>query len=316
MRWLALVLIVPLVACESRVIVSRSPSTQTVAPSPTGAVSVSPTPSPSPTKAALRPLPSFTPATRLVSYHFQSDIPGIPTPRFLLTDDGRVISEDASGQFVHKKLTPAGAAALVLQAIETGLFERNASYAREPKPGTTPPARGYTAMVFLVANGPREVQVSAEPSGQPDDEMYVPSAARDKLTALARGYDDLSWVSASHWVERTPLPYRPAFHRLFLLAQSAAPPPPNAPNVDAIWPFLAPPDSIGEPMSGTLWRCLVLVDEDAGALASAGIFPLYKAGSKMADTTLARGAGSMRLQIRPLLPHEPASCAGAFPPPY
>ncbi|HKY50265.1 MAG TPA: hypothetical protein VJP45_03320, partial [Candidatus Limnocylindria bacterium] len=141
MRWLALLLVVPLIACESRVIVSRSPSPQPSSTSTgTPAVSASPTPSPSPTKAALRPIPSFTPATRLVSSTHTSDIPTTPLPRFLLTDDGRVISEDASGQFVQRKLTPAGAAALVLQAIETGLFERDASYGREPKPGTTPPA--------------------------------------------------------------------------------------------------------------------------------------------------------------------------------
>ncbi|HUG05224.1 MAG TPA: hypothetical protein VMQ78_01635 [Candidatus Limnocylindria bacterium] len=314
MRWLALVLVVPLVACESRVIVSRPPSSQTTTPSASAAPSPSPTASPSPTKAALRSLPSFSPATRLVSYERVSDIPVAPTLRFLLTDDSRVVTEDSPGYLVERRLTPSGAAAMVLQAIETGLFEREAQYARELLPGRTLPARGVTWLVLIVANGPRDVRVSFEPTGQPDDELFQPSAARDKLTALARGYEDLSWVPASHWAEVGSRAYQPAFHRLFVLTQPNVVPASAAPDADAIWPFLATIDGVGAPMGGTSWRCAVLVDDDARALAQAAVFPGYGAGSARASTSLARGNGSVELQISPLLPHEPATCAGAPPP--
>ena len=314
-RLLALLLVVPLVACDSRVIVSRSPSPQSGSPSTTPAVSQSPTASPSPTKVALRSLPSFTPATRLLSYEQQGDIPGPNTFRFLLTDDGRAITRDASGQLVQRKLTPAGTAAMVLQAIETGLFERDTDLGtRVPRPGTTPTARGPTFVIITTANGPRVVRVSAEPSGQPDDEMYLPSAARDKITALARGYEDLSWVPANHWVEATSSLYQAVFHRLWILTLSTPPGPGSPADADAIWPFLASIDSVGQPMSGTAWRCAVIVQDDASALKTAGVFPLYVAGSTLATAELRRGGGSVRLQITPLLPHEPASCDGASPP--
>src|SRR5687768_10045656 len=98
MRWLALVLIVPLLACESRVIVTRtgSPQVQPTATASGGAPS--PTASTTPPKIALRPVPSFTPAARLLSSEQSSDIPVPPFLRFLLTDDGRVITRDSSGQ--------------------------------------------------------------------------------------------------------------------------------------------------------------------------------------------------------------------------
>lgn len=313
-RLLTVLLVIPLVACDSRVIVSRSPSPQSASPSATPAVSPSPTASPSPTKVALRTLPSFTPATRLVSYEQRGDIPGPNTLRLLLTDDGRVIARDASGQFVQRKLTPAGTAAMVLQAIETGLFERDSSFGREPRPGPTPLPRGPTFLVITVANGPRVVRVSFEPSGQPDDEMYLPSATRDKLTALARGYEDLSWVPANHWAEATSSLYQAVFHRLWILTLSTPPGPGSPSDADAIWPFLASIDSVGQPIGGTAWRCAVIVQDDASALKTAAVFPLYVAGSTLATAELRRGGGSVRLQISPLLPHEPATCDGASPP--
>jgi hypothetical protein len=316
MRWLALVLILPLIACESRVIVSRTPAPQGATPSASPTASSSPTASPAPTKAALRPLPSFTPATRLLSYEQQGDTAAPSILRLVLTDDGRVITRDAADHFVQRKLTPAGAAALVLQAIETGLFDRDATHPRVPRPGTTPPARGPTFVVITVANGPRVVRVSAEPSGQPDDEMYQPSATRDKLTALARGYEDLSWIPASHWAEANPQRYQPIFHRLWVQTQSTPPGPGSPPDAEAIWPFLVSIDALGQPMGGTAWRCAVIVDDDARALAQAPIFPGYGAGAALATAALARAAGSVRFQISPLLPHEPASCDGAPPPPF
>jgi hypothetical protein len=317
-RSLALLAVLALLACEPRVIVvsTGSPLAHPTATA-TGA-SPSPTASTAPPKVALRPIPTVTPPSRLLSSEQSSDIPVPPQLRFVLTDDGRVVRQDASGQLLQSKLTPTGAATLLLQAIQTGLFDKDASYARVPVPGTTPPGRGPTFLILVVANAGRDVRVSFEPTGQPDDDRYQQSATREKLTALARGYEDLSWIPANQWADPRQLPYQAAFDRLFVLTQSSAPPVPvgTRPDADKTWPFITPIDAVGEPMSGTAWRCAIMTDEDArilgDALASAGT-----ARRDRSNTTASlawRATGSVQLALSPLLPHEPATCAGAVPP--
>jgi hypothetical protein len=317
-KWLALVAAIVLLACESRVIVTRTGSPQ-VQPTATATGSApSPTASAAPPKIALRPIPSVTPPSRLLSSEHRSDIPVAPVLRFVLTDDGRVLTQDSGGQLVQRRLTPTGAATMVLQAIQTGLFDNDASYPRVPVPGTTPPARGFVFVVLSVANAGREVRVSFEPTGQPDDEQYQKSATREKLTALARGYEDLSSVPASHWVDAGPAqPYQPAFQRVFILADpNLAPPPGTAADADAIWPFLTPIDALGAPMAGTLWRCAVVIGDDARILTDAVThmgFVRRNGPSVTADLAW-RASGSVRLVMTPLMPHEAPTCAGAAPP--
>ena len=321
MRWLALVAVLALVACEPRVIVSRTPSPQSSGASPTASASPSPTPSPTPAKVALQPAPSITPASRLVSYERGGDI-GQPSVRFLLTDDGRVITEGPSGDLVQRKLTASGTAAMVLQAIQTGLFERDADYGRTPKPGTTPTPRGATVLIFVVANGARVIRVSVVPTGQPDDEQYESSVTRDKLTALARGYEDLSWVPAASWADPTPRAYEAGAHRLFVLPQPGVTAG-GTPDVETIWPFLIPIDQVGGPVGGplgTTWRCAIIADSDARALGRslerAAVISRFGSAAHITVGPLAwrAGSGALRLELSPLLPHEPATCTGAQPP--
>lgn len=318
MRCLALIAVIALLACEPRVIVPRTGSPQ-VQPTGTGAAP-SPTASTAPPKVALRPLPSVSPPSRLVSSEQASDIPVTPLLRFLLTDDGRVITRDASGVLLQSRLTPTGAAAMVLQAIQTGLFDKDASYPRVPVPGTTPPARGSTFLILVVANAGREVRVSFEPSGQPDDEQYQKSTTRERLTALARGYEDLSSVPANHWADSGPAQlYQPAFQRVFILADPnlpPVPPPGTQADADAIWPFLTPIDALGAPMAGTLWRCAVVIGDDARILTDALTHNGFvrRDGPSVTAALAWRASGSVRLAVTPLMPHEPATCAGAPPP--
>jgi hypothetical protein len=321
MRWLAILLVVPLLACDPRVIVSRTP-TPTAATSASASGAASPTPSGTPAKIALQPAPNITPASRLVSYERGGDI-GQPSVRFLLTDDGRVITEALNGDLVQRKLTPSGTATMVLQATGTGLFERDADYGRTPKPGTTPTPRGATVLIFVVANGARVIRVSVVPTGQPDDELYEPSATRDKLTGLARGYEDLSWVPANSWAEATARPYQAGAYRLFVLPQPGGASTGGAPDVDAVWPFLIPIDQVGGPVGGPLggsWRCAILLDSDARALGQslerAAAISRFGSGAHIGAGPLGwrAGAGALRLELSPLLPHEPATCSGALPP--
>lgn len=320
MRWLALVAVTLLVACESRVIVTRTASPQ-VQPTATATGTVpSPSASTAPPKIALRPIPSVTPAARLLSSEQSSDIPVPPLLRFLLTDDGRVITQDAGGQLFQRRLTPTGAATMLLQAIQTGLFDKDASYPRVPVPGTTPPARGSVFLILVVANAGREVRVSFEPTGQPDDEQYQKSTTREKLTALARGYEDPSSVPANHWADSGPAQlYQPAFQRVFILADpNLAPVPPlgTQADADAIWPFLTPIDALGAPMAGTQWRCAVVIGDDARILTEALTHNGFvrRDGPSVTAALAWRAAGSVRLFVTPLMPHEPPTCAGAAPP--
>lgn len=316
MRWLRLVLVLALVACEPRVIVTRSGSPQVQPTATASGATPSPTASTAPPKIALRPIPTFTPASRLLSSEQASDIAVAPLLRFLLTDDGRVITQDAGGQLLQRRLTPTGSATMLLQAIQTGLFDKDGNYPRVPVPGTTPPGRGPTFLILTVANAGREVRVSFEPTGQPDDEQYQKSTTREKLTALARGYEDLSWVATNLWADARPQPYQPTLQRIFILTQPNIAPPPGGTQRDAevIWPFLTPIDAIGQPMSGTLWRCAVVIDEDARYLVDALAGEAQRDRSSITAALPWRTTGSARLALTPLLPYEPASCAGASPP--
>jgi hypothetical protein len=316
MRWLPFVLVLALVACEPRVIVTRSGSPQVQPTASATGSAASPTASTAPPKIALRPIPTVTPATRLLSSEQASDIAVAPLLRFLLTDDGRVITQDASGQLLQRRLTPAGSATMLLQAIQTGFFDKDASYPRVPVPGNTPPGRGPTFLIVTVANAGREVRVSFEPTGQPDDEQYQKSTTREKLTALARGYEDLSWVPTNQWADARTQSYQPAFQRLFILADPKLAPTPGGTQRDAdvIWPFLTPIDAIGQPMTATLWRCAVMLDEDARYLVDALAGEAQRDRSSITAALPWRTAGSVRLALTPLMPHESASCVGASPP--
>lgn len=305
-------------ACEPRSISFQSPT-------PTGSTATaaagSPSASPSPTaKPTLRPLPSPPPVSRLLSYERGGDV-GQPSLRLLLLADGRVITEEASGELFERRLTPSGAASLLLQAIQTGYFEKDATYPREPLPGSTPPAHGTTSIFFVVTNGAREVHVATIPTGQPDDNLYQPSAIRDKLSALARSYEDLSWIPATSWTDATPRNYEAAFHRVFVLPAANVPAPVSTADVATAWPFTPEPDAFGEPVAGTAqpWRCAIVGLEDArvigDSLARARALTRYTSGLRTINTTLAwkAASGAVVFQMSPLLPHEAPTCAGSQP---
>ena len=298
-------------------------------PSPTGtaastaAGSGSPSASARPTaKPTLRPLPTAATVSRLLSYERGGDI-GRPALRLLLLADGRVISEEPNGQLFYRRLTPSGAASLLLQAIQTGYFDKDAVYAREALPGSTPPAHGSTFITFVVDNGGRDIQVSTIPTGQPDDNLYKPSTARDKLSALALAFEDLSTLPSSAWVDSVPTNYSAQYFRLFVVLQPNIAPLPPAPDAEMIWPFTPAVEVVGEPLVNPTTvmpiRCAIVGFEDAfligDALARSRAIPSYTASLRTIATSLGSRAnnGSLTLQLSPLLPHEKPICAGAQP---
>jgi hypothetical protein len=315
---LAFVLLV--CACEPRTITLQSPTpTASAGASASGSPTATPVPTPKPT---LRPLPIAATVSRLLSYERGGDI-GVPSLRLLLLADGRVLTEETNGQLFYRRLTPSGTASLLLQAIQTGYFEKDATYAREPLPGSTPPAHGTTFINFVVQNGGRDVHVSTIPTGQPDDNLYQPSPARDKISALARGFEDLSaLLPSSAWAESAPTNYSAQFHRLFVAPQPV-PAPQSAPDVETVWPFTPALDVFGEPLTAAIGvtnlRCGIVGFDDAfslgDALARARAISTYTGGLRVVTASLASRAtsGSVRLQMSPLLPNEAPTCVGSQP---
>lgn len=316
LRAFAIVLLV--CACEPRSITFQTPT-------PTGAgptvAAGSPSSSARPTaKPTLRPLLTASPVSRLLSYERGGDV-GHPTLQLLLLADGRVISLQASGELFERRLTPSGTASLLLQVLQTGYFETDATYGRVPLPGSNPPAHGVTVLYFIVANGAREVRVAAIPSGQPDDNLYEPSPARDKITALARSLEDISSLPASAWAETSWHNYAASHQRLFVLPQPNVPVASSEPDAETVWPYTPAPDLVGESITGAApWRCAIVSGEDAfvigSALARANAIPAYTDGLPLITASLAwrAGSGTLRLQMSPLFPHESPTCAGAQPP--
>ncbi len=309
-------------ACEARSISFQSPTPtgSAVATATSGSPTASAVPTPKPT---LRPLPTAATVARLMSYERGGDI-GLPSLRLLLLADGRVITEEPNGQLFYRRLTPSGTASLLLQAIQTGYFDKDATYAREPLPGSTPPAHGTTFINFVVDNGGREVHVSTIPTGQPDDNLYQPSAARDKLSALARGFEDLATLMpASAWADSVPTNYSAQYHRLFVAPQPNVPAPASAADAETVWPFTPGLDVFGEPLATAMGitnlRCGIVSFDDAfligDALARARAIPTYTGALRTVAVSLALRAnnGSVRLQMNPLLPHEAPTCAGSQP---
>ncbi len=317
MTRLLLCLAVMLLACEPRSITFASPTPTSTPTTTVGSATPSPSPTPKPT---LRPLASATPPSRLLSYERGGDV-GRPALRLLLVADGRVITEELSGELTERRLTPSGAASLLLQAIQTGYFEKDATYPREPLPGSTPPAHGVTSIVFIVANGTREVHVATIPTGQPDDNLYQASPVRDTLSALARSYEDLSWVPTTSWADSTPRRYEATLHRVFVLPQANVPSAPGTADVESAWPFTPGPDAFGELVPGAAqpWRCAILGLDDArtlgDSLARGRAVSSYTPSLRTVNATLAwkAASGAVVIQMSPLLPHEEATCAGAQP---
>src|SRR5258705_527481 len=172
----ALAVVLLVCACEPRSITFQSPSPTRSAGATSASASPTATPVPTP-KPTLRPLPTAATVSRLMSYERGGDI-GVPSLRLLLLADGRVITEETNGQLFYRRLTANGTASLLLQAIQTGYFEKDATYSREPLPGSTPPAHGTTFINFVVQNGGRDIPVSTDPTGQPHD--HVSRVARDE----------------------------------------------------------------------------------------------------------------------------------------
>jgi hypothetical protein len=320
---LAVAVVSLMCGCAPQTISFERPTPTGAGTATTAAGSGSPSASARPTaKPTLRPLATAATVSRLLSYERGGDI-GVPLLRLLLLADGRVISEEPNGQLFYRRLTPSGAASLLLLAIQTGYFEKDAMYQREPLPGSTPPAHGATFINFVVANGGRDVRVSTIPTGQPDDNLYQPSPARNKLSALALTFEDLSNLPASAWADPVPTNYSAQFHRLFVAPQPNVAPPVDALDAEAAWPFTPTLEVVGDPLvtgtSVTPLRCAIVAFEDAAligdALVRARALPAYTGALRVIIVSLASRVsnGSLRLQMSPLLPHEAPTCAGSQP---
>lgn len=268
------------------------------------------------------PLPSPGAPAFVLGYETYSDIPIPRGPELLVTSDGQVISAPSnSPTLTARRLSPSGVESLTRTVLETGLFTETRSLGRLP--GAAPPTdRGYEAIAITIRAGDREVRVSTFAT-QPDDDRYRWEPGREELLALAARLRDLSWLTPGAWRDPVARPYAATVHRLYIEAQRDVSPPGITVPVDEVWPFVTAPERFGEAVatdqigaSGPLLaRCAVLTAGDAraigGPLAAVG-GRAYQADLRVTGAVVRwpSGNGTILLQLEPLLPHVPPTCAG------
>ena len=152
------------------------------------------------------------------------------------------------------------------------------------------------------------------------------SATRDKLTALARGYEDLSWVPASSWADaaRAGVPARLAAGVRPRRSRVVAPGPAGArltrtrsgrSSFRSIrsGPCRRADERHALAMRGRRRRRCAHARSIAGARCRHLALRL-RCAHRGGAAPVARGGVRCDSSSRPLLPHEPATCTGALPP--
>lgn len=267
-----------------------------------------------------QPLPSASPPSLVLSYERYSDIPVARGPEVLVTSDGQMISADNfTRALMARRLTAAGIDSLRKAVLDTGLFTESRSLGRRALPGASPNLnRGYEALEITFQVGDRAVRVSTF-ARDPDDGLYRWDPGREELLALAARLTDLSWLPASAWLDPTPRPYAATFHRLYIEMARNVLGSVVSISVEDLWPFVTAPESFGElvaldPASAPnrSARCAVLTADDARSLGESIVGPSYHPDVRGSGGTFRwpAGNGEVLLQIEPLLPHVPPTCAG------
>lgn len=249
-----------------------------------------------------------------------------PVAWAVVTADGRFVTLAEDLQLHVRRLTPEGVQRVRDEIQGTGLFETDASFPLEPRPGATPPARGVGGLYFKVRRETRAVEVRTAP-GQGADEIYfVPSPARTRLDRLSQQLRrPETWLPANLWADATARPYQASLFVLLLRTEAGpAAWPATLESLTAAWPFSPGPLEIGQTLPASAGpnaettRCTVLTREDSNALRAAftqaGAPPPVHPQPNEAVVVgfSARDlASSLIATLRPLLPDR-ASCAGEY----
>jgi hypothetical protein len=232
-------------------------------------------------------------------------------PAFLLLGDGRVIQPGAQAAIYPGPLLPAlevrtlsetGVQAVLRQALATGLFDGDRTFdgARSrvmdaPDTVFTLEADGRRTTVSVYALGETDLGSS---SGLSADEM----AARRSLVALNQRLGSLdAWLPAGSWAVPRSSGFTADAYRLFIHNADGDKGEAGIGIGLVAWPSGQDPASVGLPFGDG--RCWVVRGPDARTWGDV----LAKANQL---TRWTFGGHRYRVLPRPLLPGEPAGCAG------
>lgn len=234
-------------------------------------------------------------------------------PQLSILGDGRLITQGpvdavypgpALPNLRVRRLSESGLQSVLRTVLSTGLFEANASYdaaARRVMDGPT--------TVFTLDAAGRHVRVSIYALGLVDDLSNLTDAqpaeiaAYRDLASLALALGSLeARLPAGAWLDGAAQAFAPRALRLRVsAADDEVPPVAGMDFTFTPWPVSAPPGGYGSPDAAGS-RCAA-VD---GAEARAWLSVLASAN---ALTRFTHAGHRYRVEVRPLLPDEPVTCA-------
>jgi hypothetical protein len=279
-----------------------------------GAPSPTPTPTASPAAApsVAEPVATVIDPTVLLRVEIRPDVSVGRMPLLTVYRDGRVLRrDDSSGRIT--RLTPAGLAQLLAQAIDSDLFATSSEIGPDPTY-----QGGFTTYSIDLRGSDRIVHRSTT-----NALATANRAEGERISALAEHLDDLeSWLSADAWMTG-PAASEPYVASNFLLKVTSfkqpgvAYPPQAMDRTDVVWPMPGSLEGFGDvqedqPLGpGTSSRCgvLTLAGSIAVQRALAGA-PFVAMGERLqADLDWAPSVGHFTVSLIPLLPDDPLDCA-------
>jgi hypothetical protein len=255
------------------------------------------------------------------------------TPDLTLYDDGRLLTRDPDdGALYLRVMNQRGMDALLGEVAGSGWFDRSHEVLVELMPGMDPgPSHGVSSDEFILRNddGALISVLNVMPDAGPP--VYAPSEERAALNELAERIRSLSRLPTDGWLMGDPQPFRATAFLLISGLYELDPPGPCpsdsrdprcAFDVDRIdWPVAPPAAGYGsgfvsaDGLHTEPWdHCLLIGRPLAEAFAKA----VDETGSQSVDVLYGFGEsypwstrrGWFDLWLRPLLPEEPATCAG------
>lgn len=249
-----------------------------------------------------------------------SEIPGyVSLPSLVLTADGRLVWTDPqTGRLLVRRLTSTGIATFQERLQQTGLFEADGTYEKEPLPGVTPPGRGGGYAQFTVLNRHGTlVRVIAIPIDPDEAQYWIITPERRALDDLRQALTDPeAWLPADVWAQPSSTAYAPDQTTLILSTNPGTGAPAGQDAADLGSPFDDPEhfgssaDSPDVHKLGTI-RCGVLPAQDAAAIIASLLASgqLQEYPSEMgAQLPWAAGAGSLGVDLIPVRPDGSPGC--------
>jgi hypothetical protein len=232
-------------------------------------------------------------------------------PSFVLLGDGRAIVQGpvpaifpgpALPNLQERRLTETGVQAILSRFVGSGLFEESYQLT-----GAANVVADAPTTTFTLRAGGREATVSVYALGIIDaasapgiDEREL--EAHRSLGELSRSVTDLdSWLPDGSWVDDAWRAHEPDALRVYVRPADAAPADENLIPGELEWPLEVPLAEFAMVDSGTGLACGVAAGDDARLLLEA----LRQANQL---TRWLSEDEAYSLTVRPLLPHEEASC--------